>query len=106
MDDEGMVDRGIHAGDLVLVNPSARARDGDAVAARLGERCLVRTVAHRGALLAFTPAAAGEAEIVVGPDDDFQVLGVVAAVLRPFHDQPGADAGPVDLTVEDGRPAT
>lgn len=87
MDDEGMIDRGIHAGDLVLVNPSARARDGDAVAARLGARCMVRTLAHRGAHLAFTPAAADEPELLVGPDDDFEVLGVVAAVLRPFHDR-------------------
>ena len=85
-DDECMDGRGIQRGDLVLVNPSARARDGDAVAARVGPRCFVRTLAHRGAHLAFTPASAEEPELTVGPSDDFEVLGVVAAVLRPFHD--------------------
>ena len=25
--------------------------------------------------------------------DDFEVLGVVAAVLRPFHDRPASDNG-------------
>ena len=41
--DEGMEGRGIQGGDLVLVNPSARARDGDAVAARRGGECGMRT---------------------------------------------------------------
>lgn len=85
--DPGMVNRGIHAGDLVLVNPSARAREGDAVAARVGDMCLVRTLSHRGAHLALTPASADAPELLLGPSDDFEVLGVVAAVLRPFHDQ-------------------
>jgi repressor LexA len=85
--DGTMVGRGIHDGDLVLVNPSSRARDGDAVAARIGGRCFVRTLAHRGAHVAFTPASDDAPELTVGPSDDFEVLGVVAAVLRPFHDQ-------------------
>jgi repressor LexA len=90
MEDAGMVDGGIHEGDLVLVNPAARARDGDAVATRVGDRCLVRTLHHRGAHLALTPAAADEREVVLGPADDFEVLGVVAAVLRAL---PGPAAG-------------
>jgi len=95
-DDECMDGRGIQRGDLVLVNPSARARDGDAVAARVGPRCFVRTLAHRGAHLAFTPASAEEPELTVGPSDDFEVLGVVAAVLRPFHDRAESTNGDGD----------
>jgi repressor LexA len=88
VDGSAMEGRGIQDGDFVLVNPSARARDGDAVAARVRNQCLVRTLAHRGAQLAFTPASADAAELTLGPTDDFEVLGVVAAVLRPFHDRP------------------
>jgi repressor LexA len=87
VEDAAMQERGIQTGDLVLVNPSARARDGEAVAARVGESCFVRTLAHRGAHLALAPASADSPELTVGPADDFEVLGVVAAVLRPFHDQ-------------------
>lgn len=83
--DGAMADRGIYQGDLVLVNPAARARDGDSIAVRLGATCLVRILGHRGAHLALTPAALDEREIVVGPDDDFEVLGVVAAVLRSLQ---------------------
>jgi repressor LexA len=87
MNDDAMVDRGIQPGDLVLVNPSARAREGEAVAARLGTSTLVRTLSHRGALLALTPSASGYDydEIVLGPTDDFEILGTVATVLRPSN---------------------
>lgn len=84
VEDDGLQERGIHAGDLVLVNPSARARDNDAVAVRVADRCLVRLVVHRGAHLVFIPVKTDERELVVGPGDDFEVLGVIATVLRPF----------------------
>ncbi len=86
VDDDGMVDRGIQRGDLVLVNPAARAHDGDAVVARVDEQVLVRLLSHRGAQLALTPAAPEQREVVVGPTDDFAIVGTVAAVIRPFHE--------------------
>jgi repressor LexA len=85
VEDDGMVDRGIQRGDLVLVNPAARAHDGDAVVARVDEQVLVRLLSHRGAQLALTPAAPEQREVVVGPTDDFAIVGTVAAVIRPFH---------------------
>jgi repressor LexA len=88
--DQAMAARGIQHGDLVLVNPSVRARDTDAVAVRVGDQCLVRSLSHRGMHVALTTASADEPEWIVGPNDDFEVLGVVAAVLRPFHDEPEA----------------
>lgn len=87
--DDGMQERGIHTGDLVLVNPSARAKENDAVAVRVADRCLVRLLAHRGAQVAFIPVRSDEREIVVGPEDDFEVLGVIATVLRPLHEDYG-----------------
>jgi repressor LexA len=84
--DDGMVDRGIQRGDLVLVNPAARAHDGDAVVARVGEQVLVRLLSHRGSQLALTPAAPDLPEVVVGPLDDFAIAGTIAAVIRPFQE--------------------
>ena len=84
--DDGMQDRGIQRGDLVLVNPAARAHDGDAVVARVGQQVFVRLLSHRGAQLALTPAAADQREVVVGPMDDFGIVGTVAAVIRPYND--------------------
>jgi repressor LexA len=89
--DDGMVDRGIQRGDLVLVNPAARAHDSDAVVARVGEDVMVRLLSHRGAQLALIPAATDEREVVVGPNDDFAIVGTVAAVLRPMSHQETGD---------------
>jgi repressor LexA len=84
---ESMVGRGILDGDFVMVSPSARAKDGDIVAARLGEDATVKTMSHRGAAIILEPANANERPIEVGPRDDFAVLGVVCGVFRPFWEQ-------------------
>jgi repressor LexA len=78
--------RGILDSDFVLVNPSARARDGEMVAARIGEDATVKTLTHRGAAIVLEPASPSDREIVVGPQDNFAVLGVVCGVFRPFQD--------------------
>jgi repressor LexA len=85
-DDEGMIGRGILSQDFVLVSPSTRAKDGDIVAARLGQRAVIRTLMHRGATIVLEPATDAERAIEVGPRDDFAVLGVVCGVFRPFHE--------------------
>lgn len=89
--DDGMTGRGIQTGDLVLIDPSARAREGDAVATRIGDGYVVRSMSHRGAQLVLSPTGDGAAELVLGPNDDFSVLGVIAAVVRPFHALVDAD---------------
>jgi repressor LexA len=83
---DSMMGRSICSGDFVLVNPSARARDGEIVAARIGDEVTVRTLTHRGATIVLEPANPAEREIVVGPQDNFAVLGVICGVFRAFHD--------------------
>jgi repressor LexA len=89
--DDGMIDRGIQRGDLVLVNPAARAHDGDAVVARVREQVLVRLLSHRGAQLVLTPSAPDLHEVVLGPTDDFAIVGTMAAVLRPLENEGTGD---------------
>ncbi|MEO7966830.1 MAG: transcriptional repressor LexA [Gemmatimonadaceae bacterium] len=85
---DAMMGRGIYDGDWILVTPSARARDGELIAVRRGPHVIVRTVSRLGAVLSLTASNGSESEIFLGPSDDFSVLGVVAAVFRPFHDEP------------------
>lgn len=96
--DEAMNARGILSGDYVLVSPSARAKDGDLVAARIGGHSRVRTLTHRGATIVLEAAEGGGTAIEVGPRDDFAILGVVCAVFRPFFEEepapPPADEEP------------
>ena len=84
---ESMIGRGIFDGDYVMVSPSTRAKDGDIVAARLGEDATVKTLTHRGASIVLEPANDADRAIEVGPKDDFAVLGVVCGVFRPFMEQ-------------------
>jgi repressor LexA len=81
---DSMIGRGIFEGDYVLISPSTRAKDGDIVAARLGEEATIKTLTHRGASIVLEPANEMERAIEVGPRDDFAVLGVVCGVFRPF----------------------
>ena len=83
---DSMSGRGILDGDYVMVSPSARAKDGDMVAARLGSEATVKTLTHRGATVVLEPANADDRAIEVGPRDDFAVLGVVCGVFRPFSE--------------------
>src|ERR1043165_888695 len=53
---DSMVGRGILAGDYVMITPSARAKDGDIVAVRLGDDATVKTMMHRGSTLVLEPA--------------------------------------------------
>ena len=84
---ESMIGRGIFDGDYVMVSPSTRAKDGDIVAARLGDEATVKTLTHRGATIVLEPANDAERAIEVGPRDDFAVLGVVCGVFRPFMEE-------------------
>lgn len=84
---DSMTGRGILNGDFVMITPSARAKDGDIVAARLGEEATIKTLTHRGATVVLEPSNDGERAIEVGPTDDFAVLGVVCGVFRPFWEQ-------------------
>jgi repressor LexA len=93
---DSMVGRGILEGDYVMVSPSARAKDGDVVAARVGGEATVKTLTHRGMTIVLEPANEGERSIEVGPKDDFSILGVVVGIFRPFFDQPQ-----VPLVVDD-----
>jgi repressor LexA len=97
---ESMIGRGIFEDDFVLVSPSTRAKDGDIVAARLGEEATIKTLTHRGATIVLEPANDAERAIEVGPQDDFAVLGVVCGVFRPFMEQELQPTLPVPADAE------
>lgn len=83
--DDSMQGHGIVHNDLVLLDPSARAKDGDVVAVRMpGDQNLtLRVLKHRGASLVLSGGADGRS-VTLGPRDDFTVLGVASGVLRAF----------------------
>ncbi len=91
--DDAMIGRALEKGDLVLVDPTARARDNDLVVVRIGDVHVVRTIEHRGASVALWTADTEPTQRILGRGDDFTILGVVATVVRSLRDVPESPDG-------------
>ncbi len=83
---ESMIGRAIENGDFVMVDPEAKATDGEIIAARLGDEATVKTLTHDGTAIVLRAANPADRDITVTPEDDFSVLGVVCGVFRPFNE--------------------
>jgi repressor LexA len=99
---DSMFGRGVLDGDFVMISPSAQPKDGDMVAARIGEDATVKTLRHRGSTVVLEPAKADERIIELEPGQDFSLLGVVCGVFRPFYEQ----EPPPTFAGEQSQPST
>ena len=81
---DSMIGRAISDGDFVMVNPLAKAKENDIVAARIGEEATVKTLTQNNGRIVLSPANPAEREIEIERGDDFGILGVVCGVFRPF----------------------
>lgn len=81
---DSMIGRSINEGDFVMINPAAKSKENDIIAARIGDEATIKTLTHQHGSVVLEPANPSEREIVIRPDDDFSVLGVVCGVFRPF----------------------
>jgi repressor LexA len=82
---DSMIGRGILDGDYVLVQEK-EAKDGDIVAARIGEEATIKTLRHTDGKIVLEPANPAEKDIVIPRGTDFSVLGVACGVFRPFNE--------------------
>jgi repressor LexA len=82
LDDSGLSARGFLAGDYAIVNPSARAHDGDIVAVRLGAKGVGRILSRKGAVVTFTALDPDLANLSGGATDDIAILGVIVGSIR------------------------
>ena len=96
---DSMVGRAIQDGDFIMVDAATPAKDGDMIAARIGDEAAVKTLTHVAGAVVLKAANPVDRDISISPRDDFSVLGVVCGVFRPFtvmaRTAPGAPAGMV-----------
>jgi repressor LexA len=81
---DSMIGRSISDGDYVMVNPAAKAKENDIIAARIGDEATIKTLTHNNGKVVLEPANPSEREIVLNESDDFSILGVLCGVFRPF----------------------
>ncbi|MFO7674779.1 MAG: transcriptional repressor LexA [bacterium] len=82
---ESMRDAGIFDGDLVIVSERAEARDGDVVAARIGDEATVKYFRPGAGRVVLEPANPDFPPLAVDPGrEDFALVGVVVGLLRTY----------------------
>ncbi|WP_447977092.1 transcriptional repressor LexA [Candidatus Nitrospira bockiana] len=79
---ESMRDEGILPGDLVVVQKQQTARNGQTVVASVNQEVTIKQYQQRDGRIELHPANAAMEPIMVGPDDDFRIEGLVIGVIR------------------------
>lgn len=80
--EEGMIDEGIERGDILIVDREAKVRDHSLVVVFLEGEFLVRRIVFEGEIATIHAAHPERQPIVIEPDMDFGVWGLVRDVLR------------------------
>lgn len=79
---ESMKDDGILPGDLVVVRKQGTAHNGQTVVALVNNEATIKTYYRKEGRVELHPANAAMQPIVVSPDDDLRIQGIVTAVIR------------------------
>lgn len=79
---DSMVDAGILEGDYVIVQKQETARPGEIVVASVNDEATVKHYQPRKDHVELVAANANYPPIVVGPESDFRILGIVRGVVR------------------------
>lgn len=79
---DSMVDAGILPGDHVIVQKQETARPGEMVVAALQDEATVKYFQPRKGHVELVPANEKYQPIVVGPDAELRILGIVRGVIR------------------------
>lgn len=82
---ESMTGAGIMDGDMVIVRQAAEPRNGDIVAAMIGDEATVKRLSRKGNRIALLPENPAFKPIAVDQKQvDFKVVGVVVGLLRNY----------------------
>ena len=79
---DSMIDDGIVDGDLVGVQRTPEARDGQTVVARVDGELTIKRLQHARGRILLLPRNRAYAPIEVGPGQDFAIEGVYCGLLR------------------------
>ena len=84
VDGESMIDDGIRDGDVVVVRRQSMAYDGQTVVGVINGEATLKRYYHEGDRIRLQPANENLKPFYAGPDDDFEIRGVVHALYRTY----------------------
>jgi repressor LexA len=77
-----MRDAGIMDGDLLAVQSTREAKNGQIVVARLGDEVTVKRLRRNKDVIELLPENPDYQPIVVGPGDPFEIEGLAVGLIR------------------------
>jgi repressor LexA len=77
-----MRDEGILPGDVVIVRKQATARSGQLVVALVNGEATIKKYYRKGDRIELRPANASMEPIIISPQDEFSIEGIVTGVIR------------------------
>lgn len=77
-----MQDEGILPGDIVIVHKQATARNGQTVVALLDNEATIKKFYRKGNRIELHPANEALKPLIVSPDQEFRIEGVLVGVIR------------------------
>lgn len=83
---DSMIEDGILDGDVVIIRRQSMAFNGQTVVAIINEEATLKRYYHEGARIRLQPANANLQPFFIGPDQDFEIRGVVHGLYRKFED--------------------
>jgi repressor LexA len=81
---DSMVDDGIHDGDVVIVRKQETAKKGETIVAMMDGEATVKKYYPKRSSIELHPANPSYHTIVVDPEQDFSIAGVVVGLLRKY----------------------
>ncbi len=82
---ESMLGAGIYPGDIIVVDRSLQPSNRDIVVASVGGEFTVKRFFRRSGQVILQPENDRFDPIVIGPEEDFLLFGVVTSVVRQFR---------------------
>lgn len=79
---ESMRDDGILPGDIVIIHKQTTARNGQTILALVNQEATIKKYYRKAARVELHPANAEMKPIIVTPQDDFRIQGIVVGLIR------------------------
>ena len=85
VDGESMINAGIHSNDILIVDKSLEAKNNDIIIAAVNGEFTVKRFCKNNASIKLLPDNPNYKEVIITPETDFEIWGIVTNVIHRVH---------------------